>query len=104
MRLSNEELRGLLALAKKATPRPWYVRHLDDTHAMCLTAISTAPDTEGRWPEFDSAQIVAATLIQEPRYVDIADAKWDENAEFIVAAANSLLPLVEELLEMRNKA
>jgi hypothetical protein len=104
MKLTNQQLQELLDLAKKATPRPWHVRHLDDSHAMCLTAISTVPDNDKgeRWPEFDCAEIVAATLVQEPRYADIADGRWNENAEFIVAAANSFLSLVEEILELRN--
>jgi hypothetical protein len=42
-RLSDDELKDLLS--QKATPAPWYVRHLDNDHAMSLTAVSTVPDT-----------------------------------------------------------
>jgi hypothetical protein len=105
MRLSDQELQELLNLAKHATPRPWYVRHLDDSHAMNLTAISTSPDTVAgeRWPDFNSGEIVEATLIQEPRYVDVSDGKWDENAAYITAAANHLTSLGEEVIELRRE-
>ena len=104
MKASDEELTRLLELATKATPTPWFVRHLDDSHAMNLVAVSTVADT-GRneiWPDFNANEIVAATLMQEPRYVDVADGKWDENAEYIAAAANVLPYLIKELLELRR--
>jgi hypothetical protein len=93
-----------LTLARNATPTPWYVRHLDDSDAMNLIAISSSPDTgKGeRFPRFNSNELVAATLIQAPRYVDIADGKWEENAAYIAAAANFLPLLIEELLELRK--
>jgi hypothetical protein len=31
--------------------------------------------------------LIAATLVQEPRYVDCADGRWDENAAFIAMEA-----------------
>lgn len=105
MSLSNEELLQLLELSKQATPRSWHLRHLDDSHFMNLRAISTVPDT-GKceaWPEFKNSAIVAATLIQEPRYVNIADKKWDENAKYIIAAANLVPELVQEILDFRGK-
>lgn len=77
-------------MAEASSARPWHFRHLDDSHAMSMLAVSTVPDSgrgEG-WPKFDSGEIVAATLVQEPRYVSIADGKWRENATCIVAAAN----------------
>ena len=103
--LTDTRLRELLELSRKATPTPWHVRHLDDDDAMNLTAISTAPDTGKfeRWPNFDAKEIVAATLVQAPRYVCIGDEKWDENAAYIVAAANALPSLIEEILELRER-
>jgi len=105
VKLSDEELVQLLEMAKKATPRPWFVRHLDDTHAMNFIGISTVADAAraDRWPEFDHGEIVAATLVQEPRYVAVADGKWDENAAYIAAAADALPSLIEELLAFRKK-
>ena len=105
MTITDIQLKELLTLAHKATPIPWYVRHLDDDQAMSLVAISTVPDTgKGeRWPDFDPKEIVAATLVQSPRYTSIADKKWDENATYIVAAAGVVPALVEELLELRRR-
>jgi hypothetical protein len=105
MTITDVELEQLLALARNATPRPWYVRCLDDDMAMSLVAISTVRDTGRceRWPNFDPKEIVAATIVQSPRYVSIADDKWDENAAYIVAAASVLPALVEELLELRRR-
>jgi hypothetical protein len=105
-RLSDDELKDLLALSQKATPAPWYVRHLDDDHAMSLTAVSTVPDTgkSERWPKFDHQEIIAATLVQEPRYVCVGDDKWEENAALIATAINVLPALIQELLELRKKA
>jgi hypothetical protein len=102
--LTDGQLEHLLQLARKATPTPWYVRHLDDSDAMNLIAISTARDSgQGeRFPNFNASEIVAATLVQAPRYVDIADGKWDENAAFIAAAASAIPLLVEELLALRK--
>jgi hypothetical protein len=72
---------------------------------MSLVAISTVPDTgKGeRSPDFNHEEIVAATLVQEPRYVDVADRKWEENAAYIVAATQALPHLIEELLELRRR-
>ena len=105
MNFSHQELENLLELARKATARPWYVRSLDDSHAMNMIAISTTPDTGRgeRWPDFNHNEIVAATLVQEPRYVDVGDGRWSENAAYIVAAANALPSLIEELLALRRK-
>jgi len=102
--INDETLRELLQLAESATPRPWYVRQLDDDHACCFIAISTTRDTgkNERWPRFNHGEIVAATLVQNPRYVSGADEKWHENAEYIVAAATVLPALIEELLELRK--
>lgn len=102
--LTDEQLRHLLQLARKATPTPWYVRHLDDSDAMNLVAISTTQDSGKveRFPHFNAKELIAATLVQAPRYVDIADEEWDENAAFIAAAANAIPLLVEELLALRK--
>ena len=37
---------------------------------------------------------IAATLIQEPRYIDHADKNWSENAELIAAFRNAASELV----------
>ncbi|MGI5248937.1 hypothetical protein [Actinacidiphila glaucinigra] len=103
--LSNEELDDLDELAQAATAGPWFVRLLDDDHAMNLVAVSTVPDTGlgERWPRFDHHEIVAATLVQQPRYVDIADERWDENARFIATARESVPRLINEIRRLREQ-
>jgi hypothetical protein len=102
--LSDDELTELAELAEHATPGPWYVRDLDDEHAMSLVAVSTQPDTERgeRWPDFDHTAMIAATLIQQPRYVDIADERWGANAAFIAAARTAVPRLLEEITRLRK--
>ncbi|WP_199563569.1 MULTISPECIES: hypothetical protein [unclassified Streptomyces] len=103
--LSEGELDALDELAQAATPGPWFVRGLDDEHAMHLVAVSTTPDTGpgGRWPNFDHREIVAATLVQQPRYVDAADERWDENAQFIATAREAVPRLVAEIRRLRRE-
>ncbi|MFJ8077073.1 hypothetical protein ACIQ7Q_24840 [Streptomyces sp. NPDC096176] len=103
--LTDEELDELDELARAATPGPWFVRSLDDVDAMSLVAVSTLPDTGlgERWPGFDHREIVAATLIQQPRYVEAADERWDENAHFIAAARDNIPRLVAEVRRLRRQ-
>ncbi|MYS79133.1 hypothetical protein [Embleya scabrispora] len=109
--LTDEDLTEIEELAAATTPGPWHVRQLDDDEAMSFVAVSTVPDTGlgERWPDFDHEQIVAATLVQDPRYVDVADKRWDENAQFIANARHDIPRLVAEirrlrrLLEVRNQ-
>ena len=97
--LTNERLAEIRRRAEEATPPPWYVVFLDDDHAMNMTAVATVPDdgTHARWPEFDHEAIVAATLVQQPRYVDIEDGRWDENAAFIAHARTDIPDLLVAL-------
>ncbi|WP_372409554.1 hypothetical protein [Streptomyces luteireticuli] len=71
---------------------------------MNLVAVSTAPDTGlgERWPEFDHHEIVAATLVQQPRYVDVVDERWDENAHFIAGAREDIPRLIAEIQRLRR--
>ena len=82
--LSDDDITEIEQRLAATTPGPWYVRHLDDKDAMSLTAVSTTPDTGlgERWPDFDHAKIVAVTLVQEPRYADVDDERWDQKAAF----------------------
>jgi hypothetical protein len=110
--LTDTDLVDIQERADSATPGPWYVRQLDDDFAMSLVAISTVADTGlgERWPDFDHRHIVAATLVQQPRYVDIADERWDENAAFVASARQDIPRLISEirrlhrLLEGKNQA
>ncbi|WP_369223073.1 hypothetical protein AB5J52_18435 [Streptomyces sp. R39] len=98
------DLDGIEEICAMATPGPWFVRSLDDSHAMNLVAVSTVPDTGRgeRWPNFDHGELIAATLVQKPRYVDCADGRWDENAAFIAMAREAVPQLVEEVRRLRK--
>ena len=101
--LSEAQLLEIERRAAAATPGPWFVRFLDDVNAMNLVAVGTTPDTGAgeRWPDFDHSTIVAATLVQEPRYVDIGDHLWDENAAFIAQARSDIPRLIAEIRRLR---
>jgi hypothetical protein len=103
--LTDGELAAIEELADTATPGPWFVRQLDDEDAMSLVAISTVPDTDRaeRWPDFDHREIVAATLIQQPRYVDVADERWITNAKFIANARQDIPRLIAEIKRLRRQ-
>ncbi|MDT0387486.1 hypothetical protein [Streptomyces dubilierae] len=90
-------------LCAAATPGPWFVRNVDDEHAMNLVAVSTVEGTgrTERWPGFDHRELIAATLVQQPRYVDCADERWEENAAFIAMARDALPRLVAEVKRLR---
>jgi hypothetical protein len=102
--MGEGELEEIEELCSVATPGPWFVRTLDDDHAMNLVAVSTVPDTgrSERWPDFDHREIVAATLVQHPRYVDGGDERWDENAAFIAMAREAVPRLVDEVRRLRD--
>lgn len=102
--ISEDDLNNLEELVSATTPGPWFVRYLDDRSAMNLIAISTKEDTgQGeRWPQYDCAEIVAATLIQDPDYVHSADGLWIDNAEFIARARSDVPRLIAEIRRLRN--
>lgn len=94
------ELDDLQELEAVATPGPWYVRQMDDVSCMSAVVISTKPETGlnecMRFDTWPTEEIIAGCLIQEPRYVDVADQRWNENAE-LIARVRTLLP---ELLKL----
>lgn len=102
--LTDDELDEIEEFADAATPGPWHVRLLDDDFAMNLVAVSTVPDTGlgERWPGFDHEQIVAATLVQQPHYVDVADERWDQNARFIARSRQDIPRLVAEIRRLNQ--
>ncbi|TKK78763.1 hypothetical protein FDA94_37135 [Herbidospora galbida] len=102
--MTDEELAAIEELVDATTPGPWYVRDLDDEYAMCLVAVGTTPATGRgeRRPHFDHHEIVAATLVQQPRYADVADGRWDENALFIAEARQHVPRLIAEVRRLRR--
>lgn len=101
---SEIDLDEIEGICLAATPGPWFVRNLDDDYAMNLVGVSTVENTGlgERWPEFDHGELIAATLVQQPRYVDCADERWDENAAFIAMAREVVPQLVEEVKRLRR--
>ncbi|MGW2063487.1 hypothetical protein ACWCO9_23100 [Streptomyces sp. NPDC001937] len=45
---------------------------------------------------------MAATLVQQPRYVYVTDARWDENAQFIANARQDIPQLIAEIRRLRR--
>lgn len=101
--MTDAELLDLAQITDLATPGPWHVRFLDDDRAMNLVGISTEPETGmgERWPDFDHKTMIAATLVQQPRYVSVADERWDENAAFIAEARTAVPRLLAEIARLR---
>lgn len=95
-----------------ATPGPWHINYTDDQQFMCMTLVTTTDDLVPDWhngdrpDKYDPRVIVCGTLVQSPRYVDVADEKWDENALFIAHARTdvpNLLAAVRELKEENER-
>ncbi len=105
------DLDKLEALAKAATPGPWYPRATDDDHWMNARFVSTkagagwqhdnrrlmSPD------ENVSDEVVAITLLQMPALACHASEQWDETTEYIAALSPDVaLALVAEVRELRK--
>jgi hypothetical protein len=63
--ITDDDLDTIEERAAAATPGPWHLRFLDDSHAAGLVAVSTALGTDtGRlecWPDFAAGEMVAAS-------------------------------------------
>ena len=46
--------------------------------------------------------MVAATLVQHPRFIDIADERWDQNADFIANARTDIPRLIADIKRLRE--
>ncbi|MEU6248388.1 hypothetical protein [Glycomyces sp. NPDC047010] len=103
--MDEDELQEIERCSAAATPGQWFVRFLDDDHAMNLVAVSTVEDSGAgeRWLAFSHEEIIAATLVQHPRYVDVEDERWDENAAFIAMAREAIPRLVAEVRRLRDR-
>lgn len=97
--MNANDLDDLERLLSLATGGPWFTRALDDSAYMSAFTISTVPSKDndyeqyagGGWP---AHELVAATLIQEPRLVDHQQARWDQDAELIVKLRNMAPQLI----------
>lgn len=68
-------------------------------------AVTTVPVTGlgARSPHFNYHEIVAAPLVQRPRYADTADERWDGNAQFIASARQRVPRLIDETRRLRTQ-
>jgi hypothetical protein len=105
--MNEQELAELQKACDSATPGPWYVVEMDDDVCMSAYAVATvphadAPPNEDSERNGDHNKRIALTLWQDPRIVDIEDAKWVHNANFICAARNALPTLLERETKSRK--
>lgn len=103
-RPSTEDLARWDALARAATPGPWYARHTDDQSYMCCDFVSTEPGVRkghdgGHIDDVDPGTVVALTLLQSPRLAE-ADA-YEANVEFIAASRTAIPALLAEVAELQ---
>lgn len=102
--LDEAQLAKIEELVRSATPGPRHVRVFDGEAAMNLVAVGTVAGENGqRFPGFDSSELVAATLVQHPRYVDVSDGKWDENARLIAESRQIVPALLAEVRRLRAR-
>lgn len=110
MPIEEEELARDREVIEAATPGPWSVTYVDDE--LYMNAIVIARES-GTGELVDHTNNIAIVLLQEPRYADVDDGRWDENAEFIARArerwpllANEVASLGERVasLERENSA
>lgn len=94
--LTAADLARWEALAEAATPGPWAVQHVDDAYAMNATYVGTGAGAGADLLAGRAAygQVIAITLLQEPRLACHESARWDEDAAFIVAARAAVPALV----------
>jgi hypothetical protein len=94
--MQDDALDQLAHLESQASAAPWRVVQLDDEHCMSMVAITNheTPMGNAEWASWDGAQVLAATLVQQPAYVVPEDRCWHENAALMVAVRNHLPELI----------
>lgn len=92
--MSNKQptIPEMVALRDAATPGPWYFVATNDASAMNARYVGTVYRGRGHDNQYGMAdgeragEVVACTLLQDPRLIDIADGRWDENTRLIASA------------------
>lgn len=97
----TRDLEADLKLCEAATEGPWTVFDSDDT--MCMTYIGVCTDNKDPEGTDGYEHVIAATLLQEPRYADHHSKQWYENANFIAAARTGWPETIRELMEARKR-
>ncbi|MDL2315461.1 hypothetical protein LJC59_00060 [Desulfovibrio sp. OttesenSCG-928-A18] len=96
-----EQRAELLALAEKATPRPWYPQHSDDR--LCMSTYYIATEDIDDDPREIHGKVVAVTLYQSERCACHDAGRWEEDAAYIVAACNLAPALAREVEGLRKE-
>ena len=96
----DDELERDRAVIAAATPGPWRTSCVDDDLHMNARVISRVGGT-GELDDHENN--VAVVLLQTPRYADVSDMRWDENAEFVVRARERWPLLVERVARLGDR-
>jgi len=106
--MTDDELKAIKDRCEKATPGPWYPVATDDECSMNARYVGT--NSRG-WPRHDqqvgmngerAEETIAITLLQYPRVADVADERWDENADFIAHAREDIPKLIAEVERLKQ--
>ena len=96
----DEELARDREVIAAATPGLWRAARVDDDLHMNALVISRDIGT-GELEDHENN--IAIVLLQAPRYADVGDRRWDENAEFIVRARERWPLLVERVARLSDR-
>ncbi|HSV14237.1 MAG TPA: hypothetical protein VLI90_08250 [Tepidisphaeraceae bacterium] len=78
---------------------PWHVESVDDD--LCMNALLVVSEPDEAALE-ESGNNIAIVLLQSPRYADIKDGRWHQNAAFI-ARARTRWPEAIEQIDLLNQ-
>jgi hypothetical protein len=83
MSLMDRDVADDLRVIEAATPGLWSISQVDDDMSMNAFVIHRAARS-GKLN--DHTNNIAVVLLQSPRYADVDDGNWHDNADFIVRA------------------
>jgi hypothetical protein len=116
--MTEQELSEIESRCDAATPGPWYARLTDDAFFMNSLYVSThqGSQQDGSWSldnkrglevggkhQEPPGQVIAITLLQQPRLADVVDKKWGENTLFIAHAREDIPKLIAEIRQLQKK-
>ena len=88
------------AVIAATTPGPWTVHSVDDSY--CMSSVTIAqPGGTGELDDHENN--IAIVLLQQPRYADVGDRRWDQNAQFIVRARTRWPNAIEFIAALKKK-
>jgi hypothetical protein len=100
------ELMAIKERFSRATRGPWQVRPVSDESSMTLLGISASSNgaKETDYRHYAAGEMIAAALVQNPKYAVHQSGKWAENAEFIAHSPVDISRLWFELYRLRELA